>query len=109
MAHAKRPNRTFEGRKPQALGRAGQGMNLSGPKIRQARLDRDPQWSQEELSQAVAERFGLELSATTISKIERAERSMYDFELRALCAVLHLDANAVLDLPHSVSEPAVEQ
>ncbi|MFC5849247.1 helix-turn-helix domain-containing protein [Deinococcus petrolearius] len=99
MAQAKRPTRTFEGRKPQALGRAGHGMNLSGPNIRQARLARDPQWSQEELSAAVAQRFGLELSATTISKIERAERSLYDFELRALCAVLGLDANDILNMP----------
>ncbi|GGL88382.1 hypothetical protein GCM10010840_28000 [Deinococcus aerolatus] len=76
-------------------------MNLSGPKIRQARLDRNPQWSQEELSAAVAETYGLDLSATTISKIERAERSMYDFELRALCAVLKLDANIVLELTPS--------
>lgn len=105
MANGKKPQRTFEGRKTQALGRQGLGMNLIGAKVRQARLNRDPQWSQDELSQAVAQQFGLELSGTTISKIERAERSVYDFELRALCAVLELDANRMLDLPATLLLP----
>ncbi|MBZ9753590.1 hypothetical protein K7W42_22435 [Deinococcus sp. HMF7604] len=51
-----------------------------------------------QVSAARAQEYGLELFATTISKIERGERSMYDFKRRALCAVLKLDANAVLEL-----------
>lgn len=98
MASGKQPDRKFEGRKPQALGRSGGGMNISGAKIRAARLARTPQWSQGELSQAIAQHCGLELSPTTLSKIERSERSVYDFELQALARTLGLDLNVVLDI-----------
>lgn len=73
-------------------------MNLIGDQIRTARLNRTPQWSQEDLSQAIATLGELELSATVISRLERGERSVYDFELRALCRALCLDANTLLDL-----------
>lgn len=99
MPIAQKPHRIFGGRKRQALGRTGAGMNLIGHEIRAARLARTPQWSQEDLSQAIAELGDLELSTAVISRIERGERSVYDFELKALCRALNLDANRLLQLP----------
>jgi transcriptional regulator with XRE-family HTH domain len=98
MARGKRPDRLYEGRKTQALGRSGAGMNVIGAKIRAARLARTPQWSQGELSQAIAQQCGFELSPTTLSKIERSERSVYDFELQALARTLGLDLNVLLEI-----------
>lgn len=108
MPIARKPGRTFEGRKGQALGRTGAGMNLVGDQIRMARLSRTPQWSQEDLSQAIATLGELELSAAVISRVERGERSVYDFELRALCRALQLDANALLKLEKETAlEPEI--
>lgn len=65
-------------------------MNVVGPQIRDARLARDPQWSLEELSQQLSQTTGLELTASTLSKIETGVRSVYDFEVQAFAQVLGL-------------------
>ena len=74
-------------------------MNVIGERLREARLAQDPPWSQEDLSQALAQHTAVELSPATLGKLERGERSAYDFELVAFIQVLTLDPGWLLGLP----------
>lgn len=71
-------------------------MNSIGERVRQARLVREPQWTLEDLSQALAAVGGLELAAGTISKIETGVRSVYDYEVTAFARTLAVSADALL-------------
>lgn len=74
-------------------------MNVIGERLREARLAQDPPWSQEDLSQALAQHTAVELSPATLGKLERGERSAYDFEIVAFIQVLTLDPGWLLGLP----------
>lgn len=74
-------------------------MNVIGQRLREARLAQDPPWSLEDLSQALAQHEGAGLSPATLGKVERGERSAYDFEVAAFIQVLALDPGWLLGLP----------
>jgi len=95
---AQKPDRVYPGRKAQALGRQGQGLNVVGFRLRTTRLEQTPPWSLEEFSALLEQQTGLELSGATLSKIERGLRSVYDFEVIAFCQVLKIDSNTLLGL-----------
>lgn len=95
MAERKKSSSVPSGRRTQARKRSGAGLNLIGSLIRKARLNRDPQWSQEELC-AQLQHHGLDFTSATISKIESGQRAVYDYEVRAFCLALTLDANRIL-------------
>nr|WP_237724965.1 helix-turn-helix transcriptional regulator [Deinococcus alpinitundrae] len=69
---------------------------MIGPRLRTARLAQTPPWSLEELSALLEQQSGLELSAATLSKIERGLRSVYDFEVIAFCRLLKIDPSVLL-------------
>ena len=60
--------------------------NISGERIRQARLKQGME--QVEISAALEARFGLPLTQSDISEIERGARGVKDYELDALAKVL---------------------
>jgi hypothetical protein len=55
--------------------------------MRKARRDTDPRVSQADLSARV-EAYGVRLNRASVSKIELGDRTVTDFELRALAAAL---------------------
>lgn len=63
--------------------------NISGPRIRQARLKHDLQ--QVELAAALNVDYGVKLEQSDISEIERQVRSVRDYELDAISRVLDID------------------
>jgi len=69
-----------------------------GSRLRTARLAQMPPCSLEEFSALLEEQAGLELTAATLSKIERGLRSVYDFEILAFCSTLKIDSNELLGL-----------
>ncbi|WP_370568086.1 helix-turn-helix domain-containing protein [Deinococcus enclensis] len=72
---------------------------MVGSQIRQARLNRVPQWSLEELSQHLYQVAQLELGPSTLSKIETGVRSIYDFEIYALAKTLEVSLDWLFKLP----------
>lgn len=66
--------------------------NITGEMIRAARRFRDDPISQVELAQRVSKR-GLSLDQTGISKIERRQRSVTDYELLAFARCLGCSVN----------------
>lgn len=55
-----------------------------------------PPWSQEQLSEAVANIIGVEFQTNTISKIESNQRSVYDFEVVAFAKALGISTDWLL-------------
>ncbi|GGN48251.1 hypothetical protein GCM10010842_40480 [Deinococcus daejeonensis] len=96
----KQPDRIYEGRKPQPLGARTGRKNLTGPQLRQARLERQPQWSLEELSQALLRTANIELSESALSKIENGQRSVYDYELQAFAMTLDVSLDWLVNGEH---------
>ncbi|WP_407571649.1 hypothetical protein [Deinococcus altitudinis] len=90
VQRARNPDRIFPGRKAQALRRSGQGLNVVGQRLREARLAQNPPCSLDELSSLLDQQLSLQLSIGTLSKIERGLRSVYDFEVNAFCQVLKI-------------------
>lgn len=78
--------------------------NVVGDRVRQARLQRN--LSLQQLQQLVLEQSGMNLSQPTLTRIERRERSVYDFELVALVKALEIDARWLLGL---IDQEADEQ
>ena len=64
--------------------------NVSGPRIRQARLQHG--LDQVELAAALNVDYGVKLEQSDISEIERQVRSVKDYELDAISRVLDIDA-----------------
>lgn len=62
-------------------------LNVIGPKLREIRIKRN--LSQCELAQMVTER-GRPRSTATICKIERQQRSVYDYEVQLFAEVLNV-------------------
>lgn len=73
-------------------------MNAVGSRVREARFAREPQWSLEDLSQALLQSAGLELAPATLSKIERGQRSVYDYEVVAFCQALKVEPQWLLGM-----------
>lgn len=69
--------------------------NISGERVRLARLER--RYSQQALA-AKVQTEGVILEQDAISRIERGERMVQDYELRALAAQLGKSADWLLDL-----------
>ena len=63
--------------------------NVSGPRIRQARLQHG--LDQVELAAALNVDYGVKLEQSDISEIERQVRSVKDYELDAISRVLDID------------------
>lgn len=63
--------------------------NISGPRIRQARLKHG--LGQVELAAALNVDYGVKLEQSDISEIERQVRSVKDYELDAISKVLDID------------------
>lgn len=70
--------------------------NVVGDRVRQARLQRN--LSLQQLQQLILEQSGMNLSQPTLTRIERRERSLFDFELIALIKALEIDARWLLGL-----------
>ena len=96
VQRARNPDRVFPGRKAQALRRSGQGLNVVGQRLREARLAQHPPCSLEELSSLLDQQASLQLSTGTFSKIERGLRSVYDYEIVAFCQVLKIQPTWLL-------------
>ena len=69
-------------------------MNISGQKIRQIRAERKMQ--QIDLSAALDVDFGLKLSQSDISEIERGKRGAKDYELQAIAKILNINIDSLL-------------
>ncbi len=63
------------------------GKNVVGTRVRMARRAMDPPVSQEDLSGRLARR-GIQITQTSLSKIENGERYVMDYEALALAQIL---------------------
>ena len=68
--------------------------NISGKRIKLARIDRE--LDQVELAAALSVDYGIEISQTSISEIERGIRGVRDFELGAISKVLDVSPEWLL-------------
>lgn len=68
--------------------------NICGKKIKVARIMKEME--QVELSAALSIDYNIDLAQTTISAIERGERSVKDYELLALAEVLDVTPESLL-------------
>lgn len=71
--------------------------NISGLRLREARLAQEPALSQEQLSVLLAEE-GLVLERLAITKIENGRRCVFDHELKHFSKVLNRSADWFLGL-----------
>ena len=69
--------------------------NISGIQIRQIRTAKKIQ--QVDLSAALDVDFGLKLSQSDISEIERGDRGVKDYELKAIASVLDTSIDTLLN------------
>lgn len=82
--------------------------NISGLRLREARLAQEPPLSQEQLSALLAEE-GLVLERLAITKIENGRRCVFDHELKHFSKVLKRTADWFLGLevtPREKASPA---
>lgn len=63
--------------------------NISGERIKEVRAQR--QLGQVEISAALDVEYGIKLSQSDISEIERGERGIKDYELDAVAHILETD------------------
>ncbi len=71
------------------------GKNIVGRQVAEARSRLRPPVTQDALSGRLA-RYGIRLDRAAIAKIENGHRHVFDYELRALAAVLDVDVNWLL-------------
>ena len=69
--------------------------NIVGRRVAQARRHCSPALTQDALSGRLA-RLGIQLDRAAVAKIENNHRHVLDYELKALAAVLDVDANWLL-------------
>lgn len=69
-------------------------VNISGPRIRQARERMG--WDQNELAAALQVDFQIKLDQSDISEIERQVRGVKDFELDAISRLLEISPEWLL-------------
>jgi len=70
--------------------------NITGGRIRQARLAAKPPVSQEDLSGRLAV-LGVTLDQGAISRIETEERYLMDYELVAIARALRIKSSSLVD------------
>lgn len=68
------------------MGELGKLKNISGDNIRKARLKLDMR--QEDVVAALSVDFGIEMDRSALGRIERGDRGIYDYELKALAKIL---------------------
>jgi hypothetical protein len=76
--------------------------NISGFRIRQARMEFSPRLTQDQLSGRLAA-DGIQLDRVAITKIETGARCVMDFELRGISRALKKDVNWLLGMPASTN------
>jgi len=69
--------------------------NISGPRIRQARLSSRPRLTQRQLADRIAS-LGMHISRGSIAKIEIGIRYVYDFEILILVKALNVPISRLL-------------
>ena len=84
-------------RSQQALKRKTGKQNIVGERIRIARQQQTPPWTMEHLSEMLEVLEDLEISISTIGRIESGARSVYDYEVVALARVFKVDLKWLLD------------
>ncbi|WP_159066093.1 helix-turn-helix domain-containing protein [Deinococcus ficus] len=70
--------------------------NVVGDRVREARVQKN--MTLHELHQRIQEQSGIVLSQPTLTRIERRQRSVFDFEIIALVRALEVDARWLLGL-----------
>ena len=73
-----------------------QRRNVTGKRIRKARLAAHPPVSQEDLSGRLAV-LGVILDQGAISRVEREERYLMDYELLAIAKALRIKTSSLVD------------
>jgi len=71
--------------------------NIIGKRVREARHRFDPPLTQDQLAGRLAGE-GVQLDRVALAKVEGGLRSAFDFEVKALAAVLEVDANWLLGI-----------
>jgi len=74
--------------------------NIIGKRVREARYRCDPPLTQDQLAGRLAAK-GVQLDRVALAKVEGGLRSAFDFEVKALAAVLKVDANWLLGIDAS--------
>lgn len=74
-----------------------QSRNIIGDRIREARQLFDPPLTQDQLAGRLAKE-GIQLDRVALAKVENGLRCAFDFEVKALAAVLKVDANWLLGI-----------
>lgn len=74
-----------------------QSRNIIGDRIREARQLFDPPLTQDQLAGRLANE-GIQLDRVALTKVETGLRCAFDFEVKALAAVLKVDANWLLGI-----------
>jgi len=74
-----------------------QSRNIIGDRIREARQLFDPPLTQDELAGRLAT-AGIQLDRVALAKVETGLRCAFDFEVKALAAVLKVDVNWLLGI-----------
>jgi hypothetical protein len=72
-----------------------QSRNIIGDRIREARQLFDPPLTQDQLAGRLAKK-GIQLDRVALAKVENGLRCAFDFEVKALAAVLNVDVNWLL-------------
>jgi hypothetical protein len=71
--------------------------NIIGARIREARRRFVPPITQDQLAGRLA-KVGIQIDRVAVAKIENGLRCAFDFEVKALAAVLKVDANWLLGI-----------
>ena len=74
-----------------------QSRNIIGDRIREARQLFSPPLTQDQLAGRLAKK-GIQLDRVALAKVENGSRCAFDFEVKALAAVLKVDANWLLGI-----------
>ena len=77
--------------------------NIIGERVREARQRFSPRLTQDQLSGKLAS-VGVQLDRVALAKLENGLRCAFDFEVKALSAVLKVDANWLLGSEVSTHE-----
>ena len=77
--------------------------NIIGDRIREARRLFVPPLTQDQVSGRLA-KMGVQLDRVALAKVESGLRCAFDFEVKALSAVLKVDANWLLGIATHTNE-----
>ncbi len=83
-------------RSAQALHLSAGRKNIIGQRIRTLRLSFAPPWTMEYLTEMLEKESGLEMSISTIDRIEKGRRSVYDYEVVAFAKTLGVSFTSLL-------------